>query len=124
MPRRPGQLRPRRSTTAKREFLASIDLEERDTWPPHLLPWQRAAIEEGLRELDAEVGEYMGAARVLDEADEGVPRSRILSALGQVHTLNKAGGGFIRYQVPADCNVRCEEVGCCDPRRTISAGRL
>jgi hypothetical protein len=116
--------RPRGPTTRRDKFLASIDIDDPSTFPSDPLPWQIAAIREARRQLELDVDEYLATPHVIDEADEGTPpRGRVLVADGEVHTRYKNGGGYIRYVMPSSQAVSCEVAGCCDPRRTVSAGR-
>lgn len=115
----------RRSTTAAAQYAAQFDLDDPSSLPDAatLLPWQFAAIREARRLFDAAFENYEEEAHVLEDVETGMPRGRILMAGGTVHTLYKHGGGFISYVVPSSCTVPCSVVGCCDPRRRISAGR-
>lgn len=117
--------RPRgRSTTASAEWAAQFEADDPSSWPTGpLLDWQIAALREAHRRVGAAVAEDNESFRVIDDADTGMPRGRLLVGGGTVHTLYKAGGGYIRYAVPSGCDVKCESAGCCDPRRTVSAGR-
>jgi hypothetical protein len=119
------KLRTRTASTSDRAaFVATLDVEDPDTWPADLAPRQEAAIREAQREIEAAVEEWWeDTYRVLDESDTGMPPGRMLTGGGQVHTLYKRGGGYIRYLVPSSSTVTCAEVGCCDPRRMVSAGR-
>jgi hypothetical protein len=114
------------STSSERfvqDFAKRYDVEDPNTWPDNLLPWQLAALRKALTLLEADVAEYDETPRVLDEADTGMPRGRILTGGGQVHTLYKKGGGYVRYLIPSSSTVSCQTVGCCDPRKKVSAGR-
>ena len=114
-----------RSTTAAAEWAAQFDADDPSSWPAaELLPWQIAALRDARRRVEAAVADHDESFRVIDEADTGVPAGRLLLGGGVVHVLYKAGGGYIRYAVPSNCTVSCRSVGCCNPRRTISAGRL
>jgi hypothetical protein len=128
MAKRPAETdgRPRRrSTTAAAEWATQFDADDPSSWPTGpLLDWQVAALREAHRRVEADVADYDESFRVIDEAETGMPAGRLLLGGGVAHVLYKAGGGYIRYAVPSDCEVKCESVGCCDPRRTISAGRL
>jgi hypothetical protein len=114
-----------RSTTAAAAWAAQFHADDPSTWPTGpLLPWQVAALRDSHRGVEAAVAERDESFRIIDEADTGIPRGQLLVGGGKVHVLYRAGGGYIRYVVPSDCSVKCETVGCCDPRRTISAARL
>jgi hypothetical protein len=116
--------RSRRSTTTAEKYAARYDLDDVGSWPTGALDaWQLVALREGHRRLEAEVAEAMDAFAKIDEADTGMPTTIPLVARGAVHTLYKRDGGFIRYVVPSSCTVSCETVGCCDPRKKVSAGR-
>lgn len=118
------QSRPRgRSSTTAERYVRRLDLEDIGALPTDLAPWQIAAIREGRRRLAEAATEYEQTPRMLREADSGMPAGRVLVASGRVHTLYKAGGGFIQILIPGPPTATCEEAGCCDPRKTISAGR-
>lgn len=85
-------------------------------------PWRLAAVKKAYALLEADIAGAEAEPRVLNNADAGMPTSMPLVASGRVHSLYKKGGGYIQYVVPSTA-ASCEAVGCCDPRKKVSAGR-
>jgi hypothetical protein len=99
-------------------FLASLtDVEDNESLPADLAPWQVAAIRHERRQIELAVAEDQKERRVYDEADEGMPRGTPLVTGGRVHVRYKATGGYTRYFVPHELEIPCEIFGCCDPTR-------
>jgi hypothetical protein len=104
------QPRTRRSSTAAKKYVAGYDVDDRSTWPQQLKPWQLAVLREADRRLQKVVEAEQAKPRVVDEADSGRPRGRLLFVAEgmEERVIPLRDGGYVRVVVPA-LDVRREQ---------------